>query len=194
MTTPAQDLTTPLRQLAGRANEYHELAKKHAVLAVRSAIQCGAILREAHKTLFHGETMSDREAGYGKWTPFLDACGISRTTALRYMAVAEAFDAKAEHLTEGKSLCDLYRALGLVKPAAGGGNRLGKEELDRRRSADQLTFHFNVWQAAFSELGRVAELAPEANPFQSLDSATLTQTRAELAQALKLVDAALAAN
>lgn len=194
MTTPTQDLTAPLRQLAGRANEYHELAKKHAVLAVRSAIQCGAILREARQTFHHSGEMSEQEAVYGKWGPFLKAAGISDTAARRYMAVAEAFDAKAEHLTEGKSLCDLYRELGLVKPAAGGGNRLGKEELDRRRAADQLTFHFNVWQAAFSELGRVAELAPEANPFESLDSATLTQTRAELAQALKLVDAALASN
>ena len=177
------NLPSNLVQLAGRANEYHELAKKHATIAVRSAIQCGALLREVRAKCQHGE-----------WMSFLEAAGVPETSSRRYIAVAEAFDANAKLLTEGKSLCDLYRELGLVKPAAGGGNRLGGEELARRRAEDQLTFHFDIMELAFKEVARYAEKTGHTNPFESLDRPTLDTTREQLVKALALVDEALAAN
>lgn len=190
---PVADLT-PYQKTIARARALHEECCSHATKAVKAAIQCGALLREARKTFGHSDRMSEQEAVYGQWGPFLEAAGISVTTARRYMAVAASFDAQSQHLLEGKSLSDLYRELGLIKAAAGGGNRLGGEELARRRAEDQMTFHFTILEDAFKEVTRYAEKTGHANPFESLDSETLGQTREQLTNALALVDAALAAN
>jgi len=185
-------LTPQLVQAAERAAELHQAAVTHATQAVKSAIMCGAVLKQVRETFHHSGEMSEQQALYGNWGPFLKAAGISDTAARRYMAVAEAFDAKAQHLLEGKSLSDLYRELGLSKPAAGGGNRLGGEELNRRKAEDQMVFHFDLFEIAIKEVNRYTARTGHANPFESLDSATLGHTREQLLKALELVDAALA--
>lgn len=187
--TPAESNRSIVSDLArfdkalARARELHEECCTYATKAVRAAIQCGVVLRDLEPQVPHGS-----------WYPLLAEIGLKPETARRYKAVAASFDAQSQHLLEGKSLCDLYRELGLVKPAAGGGNRLGGEELARRRAEDQMTFHFTILEDAFKEVARYAEKTGHANPFESLDSATLGQTREQLTKALALVDEAIAAN
>ena len=122
---PVADLT-PYQMTIARARALHEECCSHATKAVKAAIQCGALLREARRTCPHSGDMSEREALYGRWSDFLEAAGIPDTTARRYMAVAASFNSQSQHLLEGKSLSDLYRELGLIKAAAGGGNRRGR--------------------------------------------------------------------
>lgn len=177
------NLPTNLKPLATRAAQLHEDASKHASKAIVYACQCGHLLGQAREACAHGE-----------WMTFIDASQIPYETARRYMGVAKAYDPDGKVLIEGKSLADLYRALGYIKPAAGGGNRLGGEELARRREADQLTFHYTLIEDAFAEVTRYAKVTGHTNPFQSLDSETLAATREQLTQALALVEDALAAN
>lgn len=191
MTTPTTDQSnrSTVSDLARfekailRARELHEECCHHATKAVKSAIQCGVVLRDLEPQVPHGS-----------WYQLLAEIGLKPETARRYKAVAASFDAASQHLLEGKSLSDLYRELGLIKAAAGGGNRLGGEELNRRREQDQLTFHFDIMELAFKEVARYAEKTGHANPFQSLDRPTLDTTREQLVKALALVDEALAAN
>ena len=177
------NLTPEQKALAAKASELHQDATKHAQKAILYACQCGHLLNQVREKCQHGE-----------WMPFLEAAGIIHETARRYMGVAQAYDPGSQLLLEGKSLADLYRALGFIKPAAGGGNRLGGEELARRREEQQSTFHFVFLEDAFKEVARYTKTTGHVNPFESLDSATLGQTREQLVSALALVDAALAAN
>lgn len=199
MTTPDPAMTTPTttetkfhtlwnltpeqKALAAKAGELHADAVKHAQKAILFAIQCGHVLLQVRDACKHGE-----------WMPFLEEAGIIHETARRYMGVAEAFDPNSKLLLEGKSLADLYRSLGFIKPAGGGGNRLGGEELARWRNADQMTFHLDVFESCFGELSRYTTATGHTNPFESLDRPTLDTTREQLLKALTLVDEALAAN
>ena len=191
MTTPTTPETKSLNRerfdrfekAIARARALHEECCTYATKAVKAAIQCGVVLRDLEPLVPHGS-----------WYDVLAEIGLRPETARRYKAVAASFDATSQHLLEGKSLSDLYRELGLIKPAAGGGNRLGGEELNRRREQDQLTFHFDIMELAFKEVARYAEKTGHANPFESLDRPTLDTTREQLVKALALVDEALAAN
>jgi hypothetical protein len=93
----------------------------------------------------------------GEWGDFTSACGMSRVTAWRYMQVAKDWDAKANRLARGLSLCDVYREIGLLPPCEGGGQRLGKVELQRRHALEQMVFHFDLWETGLKEFSRFTE-------------------------------------
>ena len=121
--------------IATEVREMHIQAQQSAQRAIHFAIQCGVRLIAAHAVVRDGE-----------WETWLESVGIDRTTAWRYMRVAQ--DKGTEQLlARGCSLVDLYREFGLVKPCEGGGYR--SEAYQKRKAledsglADQLILPFS---------------------------------------------------
>lgn len=170
-----------LDQNAPQIIKLHEEATKHAKLSVQAALRCGVLLAQAREQCAHGE-----------WESYcVKTLGMSPVTAWRYQKLAAGF--KERQLVEGAKLCDLYREFGLLPPNLGEGNRNPARSRELRE-ADQLAFHFVIFEDAFKEVDRYSAKTGHTNPFESLDSDTLGQTREQLVKALALVDAALAAN
>lgn len=146
--------------LISRIQKEHERCKHGAGEAIQAAVACGALLIELHEQTKDGD-----------WNEKLLAIGINRKTAWNYMRIAEKWDAKKHHLTDGIYLCNLLREseFKLLPELQGGGNRLGKDELERRRQQDQLVFHFNRVEPALDEVLSFEE----GNPLLSEDEQTV---------------------
>lgn len=166
-----------MKYLEGRIRaikRHHQAAQDRTLEAVQAILSCGRELLIARE-----------DAAHGDWEPFLESCGLNRTTAWRYMKVAQDYSDRDAQLMRGNNLCDLYRELGLMKPLEGGGNRLGKDELDRRREEKARQFQFGFMETALGEIRRFRE-TNRANPFTLLPADQLADTVEELEEALEL--------
>lgn len=153
----------------------HEDFCKGSAQIVRKAAEIGALLIEAKEMIPHGE-----------FEEAIRSIGMSKVTAWNYRRVAEAWDAKKGMLDNGIKLCDLYREIGVLPPLKGGGARLGKQELARRRETDQLVFHFDRIQPIFREvLGYQG-----GNPLFHVEMADREQIRAAAQRLLDWADEA----
>lgn len=157
-----------------RAWAAHEKFLRVGREAVGLAIQAGALLMQARENLDHGQFQIEYEAA-----------GFKKATVYNYIAVAERWDGK--QLKDGVKLCDLYRDAGIMRPLQGGGQRLGKFEIQRRNAARQLIFNFEVFEIGIKEAIRF----DDKNPFQDIARDQLKETRAHTARALELMDEAL---
>jgi hypothetical protein len=90
------------------------------------------------------------------------------------MRLAEKWDGSVLH--DGIFFCNLLRDpdFGLLPELNGGGRRLGKAELERRRKADQMLFHFDRVMPAFAE---VLRYNGGANPLLSADAQTIEHAK-----------------
>jgi hypothetical protein len=167
---------TPIKhtQLCARLNELHEKCKLAAQAAVDCALEIGRELIKARADVEHGGFLE-----------FVDSLSFGRSTAYKYMKVAELFDAKAERLKEGKTLSDLYREFGLIAPLAGGGHR--SETFQNGESfTRQLEMCFNGFSAQLETFRKVP-----ITELSKVSQETLTATRQQLVEALALVENAL---
>lgn len=123
----------PIQQLEKQILKEHDLAVAHARSAVEHALECGKLL-QAYRASLSGE-----------WCARLEKLGIARTTATRYVKLAEDAaenPSKVRYLLEqGASLVDLYRAFDLVKPLQVGPYK--PEDHQRRVAEAQLEMPFS---------------------------------------------------
>lgn len=170
---------TEIQQL----QRWHEAAQKKAQEAIQAAVTCGSMLNEIAAQLAHGE-----------WYPFLETVGINRETARRYRKLADEFANRGNFLLpQGANLCDLYREFGLLPPREGGGNRLGKDELDRRNAEKSKQFEFHFIELGLGEVHRWRRDNGGLNPFTLVDRPVLEKKVADLREALALAEEALTA-
>lgn len=168
----------PVKKLVEQIAHEHDLARKGAEDCVRHTINCGRLLLALKASCEHGD-----------WVNALKPIDLSKTTAWRYMRVAQdAAKRKNAHLLEaGASLVDLYREFGLVKALEGGGYR---SEAYKRRKAladveEQLDFAFEEFEAGVRSLIN----APNV---EKLSERTLLKLREDLTHARVRVDDVLA--
>lgn len=121
----------------------HTRCKRGAVEAINAAVECGLLLIQLRKIV-------EPRA----WGRTLESINFPLRTAWNYMQIARKSDGKV--LKDGIYFCNLLRDedFGLLPELNGGGRRLGKAELERRRLADQLLFHFERVAPAFDEVLR----------------------------------------
>lgn len=138
-------LTAPssLSPILARIKAAHHRCHRGSVEAVTAAVECGLLLIELRKMLKHGE-----------WNRTLKSIDFPQKTAWNYMEIAKRSDGKV--LKDGIYFCNLLREpdFGLLPELNGGGRRLGKAELERRRKADQMLFHFERAMPGFDEVLR----------------------------------------
>jgi len=116
----------PLQPVGAEIIRHHADALKHANAFCESVIAAGRLLLGVRAKL-----------GVSRWGEWLDTLPLSRSTAYRYVKIAEVVNQNPEradyHLERGNSLVDLLRdpAFGLVRPCLGGGYR--SETYQRRK-------------------------------------------------------------
>jgi len=152
-----------LEHLATQIKAKHALFTTRTREAIKLAVEIGVLLKAARGS-----------AGHGDWGQFVETCGLSRMTAWRYIRVHDDWDSKAGQLERGLMLCDVYRSIGLLPEVQGGGARLGKDELSRRRTAEQLVFHFDRVEAGIREMARFTE-NPLLDHLESLEIGRLQE-------------------
>lgn len=108
-----------------------------------ACVECGLLLAELRSKTREGE-----------WGETISAIGFARSTAYFYMKCAEKWEARKKQLSDGIFLCHLLREseFNLLPELQGGGQRLGKEELERRRAQSQLLFDFDRIAPAFDAI------------------------------------------
>lgn len=162
-----------------RIQETHEGALRAAGDTITKALACGGLLLKAHDQTSHGE-----------WQLRLDAIGLNRMTANRYMRLVEKFNAAKQQLGDGITLTDLYRDFGLVAPTTGGGRRLGDSELERRKfdPVYQLRRHYDDFSGWLEKLDKCGEFNPfTAAAEEEKEQVDLDATERRLERALELV-------
>ncbi len=162
-----------------RIQETHEGALRAAGDTITKALACGGLLLKAHDQTPNGE-----------WQMRLDAIGLNRMTANRYMRLVEKFNAAKRQLGDGITLTDLYRDFGLVAPTTGGGRRLGDSELERRKfdPVYQLRRHFDDFSGWLEKLDKCGEFNPfTAAAEEEAEKVDLEATERRLERALDLV-------
>ena len=130
--------------LLSRIQAAHQRCKRGSNEAIAAAVECGLLLLELRKLIKHGE-----------WTEVLQSINFPPRTAWNYVQIAKRCQGKL--LKDGIYFCNLLREpeFGLLPPLEGGGGRLGKKELERRRQAEQMLFHFEkVVEPALEEVLR----------------------------------------
>lgn len=137
----------------------HQRCRKGTLEAINAAVECGLLLIQLRKIV------ESRD-----WGSTLQSIDFPRTTAWKYMAIAKRSDGKV--LKDGIHFCNLLREpdFGLLPELEGGGRRLGRAELERRRRAEQLLFHFDRVEPAFEE---VLRYKGGANPLLSAPPETV---------------------
>ena len=126
------DTATLLKKIVAE----HEAALRDAVSSVKHVLVCGRLLAAL-------------KLQAADWEKQLEAVKLSRTTAWRYIKVAN--DAaknpgRTKYLLEqGASLVDLYRAFDLVKPVEQGGYK--SDVYQRRKLGEQLELDFSYEEA-----------------------------------------------
>jgi hypothetical protein len=165
------DLTKSL-SLQSRAAHLHQQVKTHALAAVQCAVECGQVLLKVMNEGVHGDLQD-----------FVQAAQIPRTTAYRYMKLAEAY--QNGQLPDGLRLTALYRELGIIKSAevGGPGSNVAKQG---RSTLLQLEMCFNVFTTNLQTIRTVP-----FSELQKMDRTKLQATRAELVETLATLDNAL---
>ncbi len=122
------DYSTLLAQIKAA----HERCFRGTKEAITAAVECGLLLIQLRKIVQARE-----------WGRTLKTIDFPRSTAWEYMQIAQRSDGKV--LKDGIHFCNLLREpdFGLLPELNGGGGRLGKAELERRRRAAQLLFNFD---------------------------------------------------
>jgi hypothetical protein len=136
----------PTDDLAAEIRAKHKQVQVLCKRSIEALVEVGSLLISAQK-----------QQGYGDWGQFLVACQVTRTTAWRYMRLAQDWDPARHQLRRGLMICDVYRGIGLLPELSGGGRRLGQVELDRRHALEQLVFHFDLVEVGLRELSRFEE-------------------------------------
>ena len=152
-----------LAHQATRIRKLHEESRLAAKRSVELIVEIGGLLKQMTKIV-----------QFGDWGTFCESAGISRNTAWRYMRVFDDWDSKAGQLGRGLMVCEVYRSIGLLPELQGGGARLGKDELTKRRQAEQLVFHFDRVEAGIRELSRFKE-NPLLDHLESLEIGRLQE-------------------
>ncbi len=152
-----------LSSLLSRIKDAHQRCKRGSVEAINAAVECGLLLIELRKII------KPRE-----WNSTLQTIDFPQRTAWNYMRIAEKWDGNL--LQDGIYFCNLLRDpdFSLLPELEGGGRRLGKAELERRRRADQLLFHFERVEPAFAE---VLRYNGGANPLLAAPQETIEQAK-----------------
>lgn len=125
---------TPTASLIARIVDRHERLKRGSAALARELAMQGLDLMKLREQVPEGE-----------WDSTLAAMKIARSTAYHYMKVAGRWDFKKNQFKDGIHLCNLLREsdFKLLPELQGGGNRLGKDELARRRAQQQLLFDYD---------------------------------------------------
>lgn len=166
-----------LSRIEEQIKREHAACVQHATDCITHALRCGALLATYRATCA------------GDWCERLERIGIARSTAHRYIRVAEDAAKKQSRvkylLEQGASLVDLYRAFDLVKPVEPGGYK--SDVYQRRRLGEQLELDFS-----YEEFTPQIKSLVRARNVEELSPSTLQRLRADLEAARQRIDTILA--